>query len=223
MIQRKDTMGFIDFIRGKYKANNKKELLNIFIDEMTQDEKEKIKTKDFEAIWEELWVCKKSGIYITEKEKAKYKFNNINFEELPLDQTSKYKTREYGFPKGRKNMNETSMDCAIREFREETGFRKSEISIDHEIEPLVETFTGSNGIRYTHIYYIAQVITDKSPSLNEATQLEEVSKVEYHPFKSAYNLIRDYDIQKKQVLLSANKIITGKLKRKFRYRNLDNC
>ena len=222
MIQRKDTMGFTDFVRGKYRENNKKELLNTFIDEMTPEEKQKIKTKDFDKIWEDLWYCKKSGIYITEKEKAKYKFNNLNLQELPLDKPSKYFTQEYGFPKGRKNMNERPIDCAIREFTEETGFTKREICIDYDIEPLVETFTGSNGVKYTHIYYVANVISDRTPSVNKnnSTQMEEISKVEYHEFENAYELIRDYDTQKKNVLSLANDIIRNKLKSKFRYRNL---
>lgn len=222
MIRRKDTMGFADFVRGKYKESNKKELLNTFIEEMTDEEKIKIKTKDFESIWEDLWVCKNSGIYVTEKEKARYKFNNLNLDELPLDVPSKYSTQEYGFPKGRKNNNEKPIECAIREFTEETGFCKKEISIDHTINPLTESFIGSNGVKYTHIYYIAQVISDREPSINKnnMTQLEEISKVEYCLFSEAYGLIRDYDTQKKKVLYEANDLIIKRLKKKFRYRHL---
>jgi hypothetical protein len=50
--------------------------------------------------------------------------------------------------------------------------------------------------------------------------MEEISKVEYHEFENAYELIRDYDTQKKNVLSLANDIIRNKLKSKFRYRNL---
>ena len=41
MICRKDTLGYVDFLRGKYSLNNKQQLLNLF-NEMTIYEKEKI-------------------------------------------------------------------------------------------------------------------------------------------------------------------------------------
>jgi 8-oxo-dGTP pyrophosphatase MutT (NUDIX family) len=31
---------------------------------------------------------------------------------------------EWGFPKGRRNYNEKDIDCALREFSEETGYSK---------------------------------------------------------------------------------------------------
>ena len=40
MICRKDTLGYVDFLRGKYSLNNKSQLLNLF-NEMTIYEKVK--------------------------------------------------------------------------------------------------------------------------------------------------------------------------------------
>ena len=42
MIRRKDTLGYVDFLRGRYSIHNKLYLLNIF-SEMTIQEKMKIK------------------------------------------------------------------------------------------------------------------------------------------------------------------------------------
>ena len=47
MIRRKDTFGYIDFIRGKYSLKNMDQIKDI-IDEMSNDEKEKILTFSFE-------------------------------------------------------------------------------------------------------------------------------------------------------------------------------
>ena len=44
MIRRKDSLGYVDFLRGKYNQNNEFHLSNI-ITEMTEDEIEYIKNK----------------------------------------------------------------------------------------------------------------------------------------------------------------------------------
>lgn len=214
LIQRKDTMGYTDFVRGKYREFNKTEFLHTFIEEMTPNEKTKLLTQSFDQIWNDLWVCKGSGIYINEYEKAKYKFSKLNLESLPFKEPSRYHTQEYGFPKGRKNMHEKPVHCAIREFCEETGFCKNDIIISRDIEPLVESFVGSNGVQYTHVYYIARVMSDKVPGVDEKNhkQMEEIKKVGYYTFKEAYGLFRDYDVQKKQVLCDTNRLLLRKLK-----------
>ena len=55
MIKRKDTLGYVDFLRGRYSLHNKLYLLNI-IDEMTLQEKENIKLLDFDTLWTNLWL-----------------------------------------------------------------------------------------------------------------------------------------------------------------------
>ena len=54
MICRKDSLGYVDFVRGKYPLHDKKYLTNIF-SEMTLDEKHSLLTKDFSDMWENLW------------------------------------------------------------------------------------------------------------------------------------------------------------------------
>ena len=53
MICRKDSLGYVDFMRGKYPVYNKDYLSNIF-NEMTNSEK-KLVEKDFKT-WSQLWV-----------------------------------------------------------------------------------------------------------------------------------------------------------------------
>ena len=74
MIRRKDTLGFVDFMRGKYPLNNKRHIMNI-IDEMTMDEKEKILNMSFEDLWSYLWGGNNIGIqYRSEKRVSREKF-----------------------------------------------------------------------------------------------------------------------------------------------------
>ena len=54
MIRRKDSFGYIDFIRGKYSPYNICQIQNI-IDEMSIDEKARILDGSFEKLWEKMW------------------------------------------------------------------------------------------------------------------------------------------------------------------------
>jgi hypothetical protein len=54
MIRRKDSFGYIDFIRGKYSPYNLTHLLST-IDEMSLEEKSRILCLPFETLWKEMW------------------------------------------------------------------------------------------------------------------------------------------------------------------------
>ena len=54
MIRRKDTLGYIDFMRGKYSIHNTKYILNMF-KQMTRVEKARLLVKSFDELWHELW------------------------------------------------------------------------------------------------------------------------------------------------------------------------
>ena len=54
MICRKDTLGLMDFIRGKYSVNNKYYIMNM-ISQMTNVEKQMLLTESFETIWRRVW------------------------------------------------------------------------------------------------------------------------------------------------------------------------
>lgn len=67
---------------------------------------------------------------------------------------------EWGFPKGRRNRSgETGLECALRELFEETGIDRSRINVLPG-KPFEEVFTGSNGVRYKHVYFMASVADD---------------------------------------------------------------
>ena len=77
MIRRKDTLGFIDFMRGKYSLYNKDYLINMF-KQMTTFEKEKIKNMDFDELWKDIWKTENiSNQYKVEEVISKEKFNSL--------------------------------------------------------------------------------------------------------------------------------------------------
>lgn len=212
LIKRKDTIGYTDFMRGRY---NSVENLIAIIEEMTNKERENLKRYDFDTLWDCLWYNHSRGIYVNEKANARNKFNKINIKHiLQKIPRSRFNEPEYGFPKGRKNLNEKYEECARREFEEETGIKSENYEIDHSIDPLTETFVGSDGQKYSHIYYVAKV----NPYLNiKNTEksdifLEEIGELTFCNYKQAYKLIRSYHIQKKYILTKINKILKRKLK-----------
>ena len=54
LICRKDSLGFVDFLRGRYNLDDKKYLLNT-INIMTNNEKKKLENNSFSQLWNELW------------------------------------------------------------------------------------------------------------------------------------------------------------------------
>ena len=170
MIRRKDTLGFIDFMRGKYFVNHKFYLINM-LKQMTNDEKECLRTLDFDRIWNKLWgTSKLSSQYKYEENISKVKFNALragvhcnnevyNLHQL-IDESNIHGTwtePEWGFPKGRRNYQENDYNCAVREFQEETGIDSSNIVILQNVSPYEETFTGSNYKSYKHKYLLTYI------------------------------------------------------------------
>lgn len=210
LIQRKDTIGYIDFIRGKY--SNQSMIKNLF-EEMTDEERMRLATFDFKKIWQDLWNNKSSRIYINEYEKSKSKFEKLNIQGM-LNGTPKSKWKDNGFEytKGRKNINETNIECAKREFIEESGYKEHEFVVMERVEEISELFFGSNGKRYKHIYYIAMMLTDRDPVVdpNNIIQSGEIRKIGWFPFNKCINMFRSYHTSKRQVLYQVDDIIKKK-------------
>jgi ADP-ribose pyrophosphatase YjhB (NUDIX family) len=54
MVRRKDSLGLVDFIRGKYSVYNKEYIMNM-LKQMTVAEKEMICIHDFDYVWNHVW------------------------------------------------------------------------------------------------------------------------------------------------------------------------
>ena len=208
MIQRKDTMGYIDFVRGKYDTRSgyekeKNYKIMVCLNEMTKLEKQNLLTKDFDTIWSELWVNHSSKTFLNEYEIAKKKFNNLPLHDLVNKSTTTYSFRELGFPKGRRNMKERNIECAEREFFEETGYNKDCYDFIKDYPIITEEFTGTNNIRYRHIYYLVKIKDKVHPpkiDLNNKVQTGEVSNIGWFTIDECLQLIRPYDTAKSQVI-----------------------
>mgnify|MGYP001169232731 FL=1 len=215
MICRKDTLGYVDFIRGRYSLNNIDYILNL-INIMTVEEKKKILTLSFVDLWKDLWGNNIGIQYRGEETFAKEKFNKlsngytvngifINLKKFDNMSTSLWKEPEWGFPKGRRNYQEKDLYCAIREFCEETGHENDDINIINNINPYEEIFLGSNFKSYKHKYFIANI---KNNIIAKNThQLSEVSKVEWKSLNNCISSIRNYNLEKVELLKKINNIL----------------
>lgn len=218
MVSRRFSLGFIEFIRGKYDVYNSKNIIDIF-EQMYESEITLINDNDYDDILyfflnrkneiKEI-VLKKiyEGKYGNEYIDAKNKFSLLQNpdSQVPLDLyfytthiKSKWNNAEWGFPKGRRDKrSEENINCAIREFQEETGYHENEYSILDKIEPLEEKLVGTNGIEYRHIYYLA--LNNCKDHFIEKYDNYEIGKIEWMNYQDAYSSIRPYHVDKKRIL-----------------------
>ena len=210
MIRRKDSFGYIDFIRGKYSPYNIEQLQNT-VNEMSCNEKERIMTNTFDVLWRHMWGTVSTNQFRSEECISQKKFelitdgivvhgNKVNLKQLVENSNTNWKETEWEFPKGRRNNTERDIDCAIREFQEETGYSKDDIQIIENILPFEEIFVGSNYRSYKHKYFLAYMDTHNDINTMENFQRSEVSKLEWKTFNECIESIRPYNLEKRKIL-----------------------
>ena len=211
IIRRKHSLGYIEFIRGRYDINESKTIYHL-ISQMTPSEINCLKTLSFKDIWEEVW--KKTSynkLYIKEMEDSMEKFNMLKEQKFfEQDLKNEFDDPEWGFPKGRRNPNEKNLKCALREFYEETGILKNNLIVLNKLFPLQEVFYGTNGVQYKHIYYIAIYNSPEEIGLHkiQEDQLTEIGDIKWKNLNECLKLFRPYHEEKKKILLSLHNYLT---------------
>lgn len=219
MIQRRDSLSFMEFIRGKYLLDNI-DYIKRLMTNMTAFERELLLVERFEDLWNKVWyqpcMPKQTQEFIDAKDKfmtlknGYHTINNmyINLYRLIYNLETKYTEPEWGFPKGRRRLKEKDMDCAIREFNEETGFHKNEMFILDKFGPYEEIFYGTNDIQYRHVYYLANITTDAFRIIvidpNNPQQAREVSQVRWFTADEVLNRIREHNTERKELFANVH-------------------
>jgi ADP-ribose pyrophosphatase YjhB (NUDIX family) len=214
MIQRVDSFGYIEFMRGKYSIHNYGYLRNI-IDEMTVQEKQNILTKPFDELWVSLWGEYSGLQYRGEQQLSKNKYLQLktgikwdgvcyNLESLVTSSITQWDTAEWGFPKGRRNHQEKDIDCAFREFTEETGYNKDCLKQIFNILPYEEIFIGSNMKCYKNKYFLCYMNANSELSHSRGYQTSEVKNMKWLSYDECMSIIRPYNVEKKNMLTSIN-------------------
>lgn len=218
MIQRKDSLCYIEFLRGKYDIYNIN-YIQILIDKCNIEEKRNILEESFDFLWKELWLIDKENknyLNNSDYKKGYEKFNKlskgflyqktnekINLKYFIDKSLTNYYETEWEFPKGRRNNNETNLECAKREFNEETNYNDKDYELIENIQTFSEEFIGENKVRYKYIYYIGnlknfnkKVFIDK----NNKSQYSEVKNIQWLTQKDSLNIIRDYHHTRRGVI-----------------------
>jgi len=204
MINKKDSLCYVDFIKGRYDINDNN-YIQILINKFSNEEKENILKSDFNTLWKQLWLIKdikKDKEYIKSKTKF-YKLKNgyynenlklkINLDYFVNRSKTNYISSEWEFPKGKKQINEKIINCAIRECEEETNYNKNDYNIIINIEKFNELYYGENKVKYLHIYYLAELSNfDKDISIITKSQKQEVKSVEWLNKEDCLSKLRSY-------------------------------
>jgi len=239
MIRRKDSFGYIDLIRGKYSCQNieqiqgiinemsfseKEKILNHNFKELWNlmwgntnnshyKNEEILSAKKFDILKNGFFIYDEDDFENNEKESendvSKEGGKWITLADLVKKSDTLWKETEWEFPKGRRNQKEKDLDCALREFEEETGISKDQISIIENIMPFEETFIGTNYKSYKNKYFLAFI--KEQDDLNNQPfihfQPSEVSKMEWKTLDQCLESIRPYHLEKKQLIQNVYKVL----------------
>jgi 8-oxo-dGTP pyrophosphatase MutT (NUDIX family) len=212
LVQRKDSISYIEFIRGKYSITNTNKLLTI-LSNITKTELANILNNNFDILWHKLWSSNIDKVSVLKFEKEynsslkKFNFikcrnNTINIYDILTLLKINYNDTEWGIPKGRRNNQESDLVVAIREFEEETNIKSSQYKLIDSISPIRERFVGTNNIKYDHIYYIAVCNDNLIPYIdkNNINQIIEIKDINWFTQEISIKHIRKYEIEKKKVI-----------------------
>lgn len=176
LVQRKDSLCYVEFIRGKYTLQNRGYISHL-LSNMTIEERARLLHMSFDDLWCNFWQDDRSKRFLNEYNQSRSRFDALRAgyglrvasvdpnltDECIVDVTLAtlidvsgpgFEETEWGFPKGRRNIDESDIDCAVREFTEETGLIRTDIKPLLSSKSFEETFTGSNKVRYRHVYYV---------------------------------------------------------------------
>jgi len=236
MIQRKDSLCFMEFIRGKYELKNHSYIRNL-LSGMTISERELLLTLSFDELWNYVWYQTSMHRQTNEYNHAKTKFetlfkgyssSNTNSIPSPSHDSKKinlkflidtsitpYQNPEWGFPKGRRKIHEDDVKCAVREYTEETGIGGNQIELEKDIPPFEEIFYGTNNILYRHVYYVAKMINyDDTENIEvdpeNINQAREVRAIKWLDYNDVISHIREHNTERKNLIEQVHNLIKKK-------------
>lgn len=215
-IKKRCTYSYINFITSTYNyESDKVKYISHLFNNMTVEEKIIISSLNFDNMWFYGFLCIPTIISKTSNNSYSYnnylKYKNIFTKTFitggnsvlnlsSLISQSKSINNVWEIPKGRKNSNESNINCALREFEEETGISKTKLTLITN-KAFQFNFIHEN-VNYTYYYYLAFISEPITPIINmdNKTQICEVGDIKW---LSNYELLF---INDKQLILIFNKM-----------------
>jgi len=217
LIRRRDSLSYVEFMRGKYKLDNQG-YIQLLINGMTVEERGRLHGTGFDKLWETLWNSQNTRQYRNEYETAKKTFELLKntgdvygkiLSSYVDSATATWTEPEWGFPKGRRSLHETELSCATREFVEETGLAQRVLQMIPDEPQLLEEYTGTNGIRYRQIYFLGGCAHDitATPQPYNRIMNREVGNIGWFSYEEALTKIRETNPEKRALLTHLHKRI----------------
>jgi 8-oxo-dGTP pyrophosphatase MutT (NUDIX family) len=234
LIQRRYSLGYIIFMKGKWDSKHKDQLILLF-QQMTQNEMIKLlesskhetsspsdqNLSGIEKLWKEFWTVSNKNQNINYKKfiTLKKKFNELiheptwNLEYYCTSICEKKNSPEWGFPKGKREGVETNLQCAIREFKEETG--NEQIIVLKKLYELREDMIGTDDVKYRHLYYVAYNNDDKWIPTIMPDKIDshktEIGNMGWYNYTDAMNLINEKHVEKQKILMQIYMFIISRI------------
>lgn len=209
VIKRLNSYAFTEFIRGRYNQDDLP-YIKMMLSRMAQTEHDYMRSLSFETMWSRLWkqnIIKHCKEYDTCKNIFDIMVNDKNLFDLLDEIKTQYQDSEWGFPKGKRNNKELAVDCAKREFHEESGVPLSMIRMD-TLDTVVEEYTNVTNKTYRSVYYIAEYIGDHNIELkveqSNVQQCTEIEDIRWATFEDTVSLFRPYYTQKIDCITSVH-------------------
>jgi 8-oxo-dGTP pyrophosphatase MutT (NUDIX family) len=213
MTLRRDTFCYECMIRGMY---NTFDDLKDYISHFTPSEKDRILNHPFDMLWKDLWVSPKRRLYRIEYKKAKEKFTkNYDLIMSLVKNLNQFDAEMWEFPKGKMFSEETPIECALREFEEETNISKESINLIKHAGTFEDSFVGDDRRKYESVFYLGYIHKgDTIPfsykscphNMREDYVSDEVMSIDWLSYKDA--MVR-CSANKKEILRQVYQFVYG--------------
>lgn len=183
-VRKRSTYAYHSFVHAQYKSTSDDCILAL-LNKMTPDEKVDLLSLNFSQIWFRVWIygTYRHVFYASCAHKFENNFCADKGARLQrLIQESASGEIVWEIPKGRRDPNEDQLDCAIREFQEETDIGPGQYKFVTVGRNHLMSFTHyDEGVSYTNSYYIAVTDSDFEPAVNfrNKHQVSEVSAIQW--------------------------------------------
>jgi len=203
LIERRNSIAFVEFAHGRYALDNV-QYIKLLFSQMTVDELCMIHgTADYASIVEKVrgtaprlppyygggrlrFEVMKNGYFTSSG--LLVTANSLIESVRPLVE----RTSVWELPKGRRLCNESALTCAMRELGEETSIDRRHFRISSSQDSLKEEFVSYNGISYRSVFYVAECIMGADlVAATEASfvQNREVSRIRWASLDEARALL----------------------------------
>lgn len=159
LCQRRDSIAFIHFMQNKIQEPEIEKYINLMSKEEKKRCMEYFYRQDPHTIWKDLWIDDRSRVFRQEYRRCTDIFlrNMEKYKRYFEDDSIGQCENSWGFPKGRRDHNESEIECALREFEEETNISKKDVTIIQKDLSFEENYIGSNGLNYRTVYFMAYI------------------------------------------------------------------